>query len=520
MKKYLVLLLLAISTISSDMVAQGWLNRSVDGYRQRNQQRNVHRNYNSQGTDQNQRRYSEDRSLREQQRQKSQQRIREQQSLKSEEDNNIISLANGNNAGQNDSKTVTLVVDGTGQTKEEAIQNALRSAIEQAFGTFVSANTEVINDELVKDEIATVTSGNINHYDVLSSSQSSNGLYDVSLKASVSIENLTNYAISKGFKVELAGAEFVMNMKIRELNKKNELAAIENLQKKLKTIAKNGGLFDYVLEKSEPIKSGNSGYGIKLKLLFYENDNTKAFYREVYNTMTALSLSKQEIVDYQRIGLNYYVYDKQLIKKSRGEYALRNDYHNWYEWIGNDVETEISWLKPILIDLALNFVIFDNLGNQFYCSKKSNYVSNRCIWHSCNTNHGNGEEIYYYLEPTNRLALVKGNRFIRKKPTGSGYATQEIVIGIPLFDYDPMDYNSKSKLPRSFNGNSRLHFNPMIEDYEFEQPDPKRRDWRLKRINSKCYFQLDFFIDYSEEEMFKLTSISVKPRITDNIVSE
>ena len=31
---------------------------------------------------------------------------------------------------------------------------ALRSAIEQAFGTFVSANTTILNDEVVKDEIA------------------------------------------------------------------------------------------------------------------------------------------------------------------------------------------------------------------------------------------------------------------------------------------------------------------------------------------------------------------------------
>lgn len=54
-----------------------------------------------------------------------------------------------------------LVVTGDGNTKENAVQAALRSAIEQAFGTFVSSNTQILNDELVKDEIATVTTGNI-----------------------------------------------------------------------------------------------------------------------------------------------------------------------------------------------------------------------------------------------------------------------------------------------------------------------------------------------------------------------
>ena len=36
-------------------------------------------------------------------------------------------------------KTVTLVVNGQGKTPDEAKQNALRSAIEQAFGAFISS---------------------------------------------------------------------------------------------------------------------------------------------------------------------------------------------------------------------------------------------------------------------------------------------------------------------------------------------------------------------------------------------
>ena len=63
---------------------------------------------------------------------------------------------------QNDE--VTLMVSSDGPTKDEAVKTALRSAIEQAYGTFVSATTEILNDELVKDEIITVTQGNIKNY--------------------------------------------------------------------------------------------------------------------------------------------------------------------------------------------------------------------------------------------------------------------------------------------------------------------------------------------------------------------
>lgn len=59
---------------------------------------------------------------------------------------------------------VTLTVSSDGSTKEEATKNALRSAIEQAYGVFVSANTTILNDELVKDEIVTVSNGSIKDY--------------------------------------------------------------------------------------------------------------------------------------------------------------------------------------------------------------------------------------------------------------------------------------------------------------------------------------------------------------------
>ena len=51
---------------------------------------------------------------------------------------------------------ITLIVTSDGPTKDAAIKNALRTAIEQAYGVFVSSNTDILNDEIVKDEIATI----------------------------------------------------------------------------------------------------------------------------------------------------------------------------------------------------------------------------------------------------------------------------------------------------------------------------------------------------------------------------
>ena len=52
---------------------------------------------------------------------------------------------------------VTLTTMGDGATLEEAKNNALRNALEQAYGAFMSSSSIILNDELTKDEIVSVT---------------------------------------------------------------------------------------------------------------------------------------------------------------------------------------------------------------------------------------------------------------------------------------------------------------------------------------------------------------------------
>ena len=133
----------------------------------------------------------------------------------------IMSLALSINAYSQDDKTVTLIVSGQGQIQDEAKQNALRNAIEQAFGTFISSNTEILNDELVKDEIVSVSNGNIQKFEIISEVQTPDGGYATALKATVSVTKLTSFVESKGVVVEFKGGLFASHILIQELNEKN-----------------------------------------------------------------------------------------------------------------------------------------------------------------------------------------------------------------------------------------------------------------------------------------------------------
>ncbi len=209
---------------------------------------------------------------------------------------------------------VTLTVIGQGATKEIATSNALRSAIEQAFGVFVSANTQILNDALVKDEIATVSSGNIQQYTEASCVQMPNGEFSVTLSATVAIGKLVAYAKSHGSSAEFAGQTFAMNMKMLELNKQNEKKALEHTLLQLKVIAEH--MFDWNLEVGSPIAAGDN-YSVSMKVTAISNEASDVFYKTLLGTLRSLSLTSAQITDYQSMNIETY---PVTIKSYNGEY--------------------------------------------------------------------------------------------------------------------------------------------------------------------------------------------------------
>ena len=172
---------------------------------------------------------------------------------------------------QDSDKSVTLTVSGTGKTIEEVKNNALRSAIEQAFGAFITSKTEILNDNLIKEEIVSVTNGNIQKYDVISQVEIPNNGYAMTLNATVSISKLTSFAQSKGVSIEVKGGLFAANIIQQELNEKAELISLQNILNTSNELLKK--TFDYSIEtKGNPtLNKGN--YDIPLKITVKLNKN-------------------------------------------------------------------------------------------------------------------------------------------------------------------------------------------------------------------------------------------------------
>lgn len=235
----------------------------------------------------------------------------------------IINLLSAVTYSQAD-KTVVLTVSGQGQTQEQAKQVALRNAIEQAFGTFISSDTEILNDELVKDEIVSISNGNIQSFKILSEVQLKNGEWLYTLKAVVSVTKLTSFCESNGISVEFKGSLFAYNINQQILNEKNEVKAVEDVCQIIKNIADRS--FDFNITTSDPISidASNSIWRIPMYVSVYKNSNFDNIPKILYSTLKGISLTFKEAENYIQLGKIVYPIS---IASSENEYSyilLRN----------------------------------------------------------------------------------------------------------------------------------------------------------------------------------------------------
>ena len=235
------------------------------------------------------------------------------------------------NFGQ--SNIVEINTTGSGETKEEAVQNALLSALKQSFGVFISSNTEIINDVLTKDKISELSSGNILEYNILSETQNGN-YYNTLVSSKISMNTLASYTKNKVDSNEISGDVFVSNFLIKELNKENELQSIKDLIEYSKKVLPT--TLDFYINSGEPItvtdeqfddyidthnyigetrvdyrnrrfpKNFPFQFMIESKIGYTQNINYENWKNHFNKTIKLIDLNKDEISDYLNLKISTY----------------------------------------------------------------------------------------------------------------------------------------------------------------------------------------------------------------------
>lgn len=198
---------------------------------------------------------------------------------------------------------VKVVSSGQGTTEDEAIKIALRTALEDAFGTFISSSTEIVNDILISDEIVSLTQGNIKEYNIVNSSRLEKRLYSVTVESIVSLNKLSSYCESKGMSINLDLSALSMDLKMQEFNRLNEKKVLKNLCNQI--LLENPQLFNFKIKTAKPIIKNSKAY-VPIKIIYQSNSNYRQLRKSVIPVLKSISLDKSEREIYRELGLRLY----------------------------------------------------------------------------------------------------------------------------------------------------------------------------------------------------------------------
>lgn len=260
---------------------------------------------------------------------------------------------------------ITIKTTGSSITKEKAIQISLRSAVEQSFGAFISSNTEVFNDELIADEISSVSSGNIEKYEILSEdfNESTNSWF-VTTSVQVSIGKLTKFVESKGVEVKMKGSLFSLNIKQKELNSSAEYKSILDMLKPFHESMINS--YDYQLEVSQPVSNNENvkGWKVDLNISAETNKNFIGSFNILKNTLSSLSLTTEELIEYKKLNKDFFpVYIDSSYSSSVNDVMKGKKYSGVFTkgTLVNDISKELNISVEKL--LTANDLNLSNYGN-------------------------------------------------------------------------------------------------------------------------------------------------------------
>jgi hypothetical protein len=257
----------------------------------------------------------------------------------------FILFAAKNGFSQANNKEVTITSSGSGKTLEDAKQAALRSATEQAFGAFISSKTEMFNDQVVADQMSSVSSGNIKSYEVLNESQLPDMRWGVTLKTIVSVDKLTSFVQARGINIEVQGGLFAINIKQQLLNEQGEINTITDMIGLLHESFQSS--FDYTIKSSDPksLDAESKNWEIPLEITSKCNKNIDFCANYLSKTLSAISLKEDEVQTYTSLKKQVYTVtvnhngnsQKIYLRKQSSIDAINSLTQNWEFYVRNFV---------------------------------------------------------------------------------------------------------------------------------------------------------------------------------------
>ena len=212
-----------------------------------------------------------------------------------------------------------VTTSGTGATKDEAIQGALRQAVEYAAGVYLYSTTTVENSQLVSDKVITSSKSLVSNYRLITERKGEDGLIYVSLSATIDTQSISSIIHnSKGISFEDTIKDFnLISNKLEQLRKAAELLTVM----KQKSVSEM-----YILNYLgyDVTQISLKGTTVKLKFTIYRNPFFWEAYYAILNHLKESRpfFSRSSDSNNKEVCLGYQCRDKILINSDLLDYTI------------------------------------------------------------------------------------------------------------------------------------------------------------------------------------------------------
>jgi hypothetical protein len=200
---------------------------------------------------------------------------------------NILSAQDGPLvAGEGEKKVIT---SGYGKNPDEALTQALRNAVEEAVGTYMTSTTRIENDELIEDKVLSLSRGFIKDFKKLSEMKVEDET-KVTISAIVTEDQIIETLTASGVEVKISGglmfAQF-MDMKQQMEDEANLVASL------FKDPPENSP-FDLEISYSNPVEKDDK-YNIELEVTAKINENYNILLQNLKRILDEIAFDYSDI---------------------------------------------------------------------------------------------------------------------------------------------------------------------------------------------------------------------------------
>ena len=183
-----------------------------------------------------------------------------------------------------------IIASGFGVNSDQALQKALRNAVEEAVGSYISSNTLIENDDLIEDKILSLSRGFIKDFRTLST-EKIEGEIKLTVAAIVTGDQVIETLKSSGVEVEIKGN--LLFSQFSDLNRQidDEAKLVESLFSEVPA----NSPFDFIVSNDTPVQlEGQSGFKVQLSVKAVVNKNYTILMQNIKNILDGIAL---DVVD-------------------------------------------------------------------------------------------------------------------------------------------------------------------------------------------------------------------------------